>query len=72
LTGTDENNKIVEPGLYTLLDLEFKAQTQLRVEIEEIKPYWSKATEQARLFVYRRSDLEATLQKLKAPLPPKK
>jgi hypothetical protein len=68
LTGTDENNKVVEPGLYTLLDLEFKAQTQLRVEIEEIKPYWSKATEQARLFVYRRSDLEATLQKLKGPM----
>ena len=69
LTGTDENNKVVEPGLYTLQDLEFKAQSQLRVEIEQIKPYWSKATEQARLFVYRRSDLEATLEKLKAPMP---
>jgi hypothetical protein len=69
LTGTDEGNKFVEPGLYQLLDQEFKAQTQLRVEIEDIKPFWSKANEQARLFVYRRSALEGTLQKLKGAAP---
>jgi hypothetical protein len=69
LTGTDEANKYVEPGIYKLIDLEFQAQVQLRNEIEEIKPHWSKAIEQARLFVNRRNNLEATLEKLKAALP---
>jgi hypothetical protein len=70
LTGQDPGKVQIEPGLYQLLDQEFKAQTQLKTEIDELKPYWSKATEQARLYIYRLSDLEATLQKLKAP-PPK-
>jgi hypothetical protein len=65
LTGTDENNKYIQPGLYQLVDLEYKAQTQLKVEMEEIKPNWSKAIEQARLYRYRRGDLESTLQKLR-------
>lgn len=69
LTGTDENNMYVQPGLYQLIELEFKAQTQLRTEIEDIKPNWSKAIEQSRLYGYRRADLEATLQKLKGPMP---
>ncbi len=69
LTGTDELNKYVHPGLYTLIDLEYKAQTQLKSEMEAIKPHWSKAIEQARLFVYRRTDLEATLQKLQGAAP---
>jgi len=71
MTGTDEANKYVHPGLYQLTDLEFKAQAQLKNEIDDIKPHWSKAVEQARLFSYRRADLEATLEKLKGALPPK-
>jgi hypothetical protein len=70
LTGTDEANKYLYPGLYQLTDMEFKAQGQLKIEIDEIKPHWSKAIEQARLYLFRRSDLEATLSKLQAP-PPK-
>ena len=69
LTGTDEANKYVQPGLYQLIDREFKAQLQLRTEIDDIKPNWSKAIEQARLYLFRRADLEATLQKLKGPPP---
>jgi hypothetical protein len=67
MTGTDDDNKYIQPGLYQLVDLEYKAQTQLRVEIAEIKPLWSKAIEKAGLYRYRRADLEATLTKLKAP-----
>ena len=74
LTGTDEANKIIYPGLYQLTDREFQYQVQIKKEIEEIKPEWSKAIEQARLYNFRRADLEATLKKLKAdmPAPPKK
>ncbi|MSQ93315.1 MAG: hypothetical protein EXR98_02025 [Gemmataceae bacterium] len=66
LTGTDETNKYVQPGLYQLTDQEFKAQSQLKVEIEEIRPNWSKAVEQSRLFRFRFNDLDAQLKKLKA------
>jgi hypothetical protein len=69
LTGTDETNKYVHPGLYQMTDMEFKAQGQLKIEIDEIKPHWSKAIEQARLYKFRRSDLEATLLKLQAVAP---
>lgn len=74
LTGTDEANKYVHPGLYQLADREFKTQSQLKIEIDEIKPYWSQAIEQARQYRIRRTDLEATLSKLKAAAPktPKK
>ncbi len=72
MTGTDDDNKYVKPGLYQLTDLEFKAQALLKTEVDDIKPGWSKAVEQARLFQYRRVDLEATLEKLKAQAPPKK
>ena len=72
LTGTDEANKVVHPGLYHLTDREFKYQEQIKKEIDEIKPEWSKAIEQARLFQFRRADLEATLTKLKGELPPPK
>ena len=67
LTGTDDNNKYVQPGLYQLTDVEFKTQSELKVAIEAIKPDWSKAVEQARLFMARRGDLEETLSKLLAP-----
>jgi hypothetical protein len=71
LTGTDEANKYVQPGLYQLTDLEFKAQTQLKIEIDQIKPHWSNAIENARLYQSRRSGLEDTLEKLKRkPAPP--
>jgi hypothetical protein len=69
LTGTDDANMYVQPGLYTLIELEYKAQTQLKEESKEIRPYWSEAIEQSRLFTFRRADLEATLQKLKGPTP---
>jgi hypothetical protein len=72
LTGTDEANKYVQPGLYQLIDLEFKYQGQIKSEIDDMKPNWSKAIEQSRLFQYRRADLEATLEKLQGPLPPAK
>lgn len=72
LTGTDETNKYVQPGIYQLTDQEFKAQGQLKVEIDEIKPDWSKAVEQSRLYRFRYNDLMATLQKLKGPTPPAK
>jgi hypothetical protein len=71
LTGIDEaNNKSVQPGLYQLTDREFKYQGKIKKEIELIKPEWSKSIEQARLFQFRRADLEATLKKLKSDLPP--
>jgi hypothetical protein len=69
LTGTDDDNKYIQPGLYQLVDLEYKAQTQLKVEIEQIKPLWSQAIEKAGGYRYRRADLEATLSKLKGPAP---
>ncbi len=74
MTGTNDKNEYVKPGLYQLTDLEFKAQGLIKTEVDAIKPSWSKAVEQARLFQYRRIDLEATLEKLKAqtPAPPKK
>ncbi len=68
LTGTDENNKYVQPGLYQLTDLEFRTQSQLKLEIDEIKPHWSKAIEQSRLYRFRYNDLTATLKKLQAPM----
>ncbi len=71
LTGTDEANKYVHPGLYQMTDMEFKAQGQLKIEIDEIKPHWSKAIEQARLYMFRHRDLEATLLKLQAAPAPK-
>lgn len=70
LTGTDETNKYLHPGLYQLTEMEFAAQTKLKTEIEEIKPGWSKAVERARLDSFRRADLEATLEKLKAATQP--
>jgi hypothetical protein len=72
MTGRNEANEYIQPGLYELGDLEFKAQSQLKDSIDEIKPHWSKAVEQSRLFRYRRNDLEATLEKLKGPPPAKK
>jgi hypothetical protein len=72
LTGTDETNKYVQPGLYQLIDQEFKAQSQLKIEIDQIKPNWSKAVEQSRLYRFRYTDLEATLKKLKGFVPPAK
>jgi hypothetical protein len=71
MTGTNELNQYVQPGLYDLIDLEFKAQIQLKIEIDNIKPHWSKAIENARLYQSRRGGLEETLQKLqKKPAPP--
>ena len=74
MTGTDETNKSVHPGLYQLVDLEFKAQTQLKISIDDIKPRWSEAIENARLYQSQRNGLEATLEKLKKksapPMPP--
>jgi hypothetical protein len=75
MTGTDETNKYVQPGLYQLIDLEFKAQTQLKIAIDDIKPRWSEAIENARLYQSQRNALEATLGKLKkksAPPPTQK
>ena len=72
MTGTDETNKYVQPGLYQLIDLEFKFQTEIKNEIDDIKPNESKSIEQSRLYQYRRADLEATLQKSVAPPATKK
>lgn len=69
LTGTDEANQYIHPGLYQLADREFKAQSQLKVEIDEVKPHWSQALERARQLRLRRTDLELTLNKLKAVAP---
>jgi len=68
LTGTDDDNKYIQPGLYQLVELEYKAQTQLKIEIDDIKPRWSKAIEDAGGHRYRRGDLEATLQRLKGSI----
>jgi DNA-binding XRE family transcriptional regulator len=67
LTGTDEKNKYVQPGLYQLVDLEYQAQVQIKIETEQIKPQWSKAIEQAKLFRIRYDDLQSTMQRLEAP-----
>lgn len=64
-TGTDEANKKIQPGLYDLIDMEFKAQTKLKDEIDDIKPRWSNALENARLYQSQRQGLEQTLEKLK-------
>ena len=68
LTETKFNTE-ERPGLYKLTDLEFKFQTEIKNEIADIKPNWSKSIEQSLLYQYRRADLEATLQKLKGALP---
>ena len=67
MTGTDEANKYVQPGLHQLIDLEFKHQEQIKTEIDAIKPNWSNAIKLSRDYQYRRADLEATLEKLKGP-----
>ena len=73
LTGTGDDGKYIQPGLYELIELEYKAQTRYKEELEDIKPRWSIFVEQARLHMIRRTDLEATLQKLKSATPaPKK
>ncbi len=69
-TGKDEMNKYLHPGLYDLIDLEYKAQTRYKEELEDVKPRWSVYLEQARQHMIRRTDLETQLQKLKTP-PPK-
>jgi hypothetical protein len=67
LTGTSEIGKVVNPGLYALNDMEFKFQKQLQTEIDDIKPFWSKALEQANSHRLRRMNLEETLKKLQEP-----
>jgi hypothetical protein len=69
LTGTDDGNKYVQPGLYQLTDLEYKTQVQLKVEIDQLKPHWSEAIEHARLYRDRYDGLLATLKKLQAVAP---
>jgi hypothetical protein len=69
LTGTDEQNQPTHPGLYKLIDAEFDAQSELRTEIDEIKPFWSKAREGARIYIQRREGLEMTLKKLQGAAP---
>jgi hypothetical protein len=64
LTGTNEMNKYVQPGLYQLADQEFKTQEKIKLEIDAIKPHWSKAVEQARLFRYRYDALKAREKEL--------
>jgi len=71
LTGTDDLNMHVHPGLYQMIDLEFKAQVGLKNEIDDIKPFRAKATEEAFVYQARRVNLEETLEKLKAPPPAK-
>jgi hypothetical protein len=71
LNGTNKLGKSVKPGLYALNDLEFQYQKQLKIEIDDIKPFWSKAIEQAGSHRYRRIDLERRLMELKAPPLPK-
>jgi hypothetical protein len=70
MTGTNELGKYVQPGLYALNALEFKYQEQLKIEIDDIKPYWSKALERASGLRERRAGLEESLRKLQQPPPP--
>jgi hypothetical protein len=69
LTGTDEANRPIHPGLYYLKDMEFAAQQELKKEIEATKPEEFKAIRQANDLRDRRMGLQATLDKLKAPPP---
>lgn len=69
LIGTDDDNKQIQPGLYDLIELEYKAQTRYKEELEDIKQPWSTYIEQARQHMFRRTDLEATLQRLKTVMP---
>ena len=71
LTGTDETNKYVQPGLYQLIDLEYKAQTEIKKEIATVTKPKEKAMEDARLYRIRRIDLQETLDSLKAAQAPK-
>jgi hypothetical protein len=69
LTGTNEKGEYLQPGLYALEKLEFKYQEQLKVEIDDIKPNWSKALERAGGLRLRRVGLEENLRKLQQPPP---
>jgi hypothetical protein len=69
LTGKNKLDEYEQPGLYKLFDLEFDAQTRIKKEQDDIKPYWSQAIEKARLLRYRKLDLEAQRDKLLEGLP---
>jgi hypothetical protein len=69
LTGTDEANKYFQPGLYQLIDLEYKAQQEIKKEMADVTKPKEKAMEDARLYRIRRIDLQETLDSLKAIAP---
>jgi hypothetical protein len=71
LTGTDETNKYEQPGLYQLIDLEYKAQQDIKKEIATVTRPKEKAMEDARLYRIRRIDLQETLDHLKSLAAPK-
>jgi hypothetical protein len=70
MTGTDEANQYVKPGLRQLDEQEFDAQRRIKEEIEAIKPFWSQAIEKANLLQFRRLDLEAQRDRLLEGMPP--
>jgi hypothetical protein len=69
LTGTDELNKYVQPGLYQLIDLEYKAQQEIKKEIADVTRPKEKAINDAQLFRIRRIELQEALDSLKALAP---
>lgn len=65
LNGKDNTGKVVQDGLYTLLEREAKKQNSAKFEKEYLLPRWVGALEEVELFEVRRQRLDATIQKLK-------
>lgn len=65
LTGKNDKGDREKSGLYDLLEREFEAQRQAKLEKDYLIPNWARALEGAELFRERREILEETLTRLK-------
>lgn len=64
LTGKDDAGAEVQPGLYALVDAEYRTQAATKFEKEYLSPRWAQALEEARLYTLRRTGLEQSLNRL--------
>jgi hypothetical protein len=65
LTGKDDAGEQVRPGLYDLIDREYKTQVANKAEREYLQPMWAQKINEARDLNQRRANLEATLKKVR-------
>lgn len=64
LTGKDDAGAEVQPGLYALVDAEYRTQAAAKFEKEYLSPRWAQSLEEARLYTLRRTGLEKSLRRL--------